>query len=53
MNMAIHHLDKPHRPLQPLLDFNDNQNRQGRVVVHEDSLCTPLTMHLTFRMGTE
>jgi hypothetical protein len=52
MNMAIHHLDKPHQPLQLALDFHDNQNCQECVVIHEDSLYTPPTMHLAFRMGT-
>jgi hypothetical protein len=36
--MAIHHLDKPHQPLQLVLDFYDNQSHQGCVVIHEDSL---------------
>jgi hypothetical protein len=40
MDMAIHHLDKPHQPLQLALDFHDNQNPQGCVVIHEDSLYT-------------
>jgi hypothetical protein len=52
MNKIIHHLDKPHEPLQLPLDFPDNQNRQGCVAIHEDSLYTPPTMHLTFHMGT-
>jgi hypothetical protein len=51
MNMAIYHLDKPHQPLQLLLDFHDNQNRQGCVTIHGDSLCTPPTTHLAFHMG--
>jgi hypothetical protein len=49
--MTIHHLDKPHQPLQLPLDFHDNQDHQGCVVIHEDSLYTPPTTHLAFRMG--
>jgi hypothetical protein len=51
MNTTIHHLDKPHQPLKLPLDFHDNQNRKGCVAVHEDSLCTPPTTHLAFRIG--
>jgi hypothetical protein len=50
--MAIHHLDKPHQPLQLALDFHDNQSHQGCIAVHEDSLYRPPTMHLAFHMGT-
>jgi hypothetical protein len=49
--MAIHHLDKPHQPLQLALDFYDNQSQQGCVAVYEDSLYRAPTMHLAFRMG--
>jgi hypothetical protein len=52
MDMAIHHLNKPHQPLQVALDFHYNQNCQGCVAVHEDSLYTPPTTHLAFHMGT-
>jgi hypothetical protein len=52
MNMTIHHLDKPHQPLQLALDFHDNQSHQGCVAVHEDSLYRPPTTHLAFLMGT-
>jgi hypothetical protein len=31
MNTIIHHLDKPHQPLQLPLDFHDNHHRQGCV----------------------
>jgi hypothetical protein len=51
MNIVIHHLDKPHQPLQLALDFHDNQNRQGCVAVHEDSLYTPPITHLAFHIG--
>jgi hypothetical protein len=51
MNMTIHHLDKPHQPLQLALDFYDNPSRQGCVAIHEDSLYRPPTMHLSFHMG--
>jgi hypothetical protein len=52
MNTTIHHLDKPHQPLQLALDFHDNQSHQGCVVIHEDSLYRPPTTHLAFRMDT-
>jgi hypothetical protein len=52
MNMAIHHLHKPHQPLQLALDFYDNPSCQGCVAVNEDSLYRPPTMHLAFHMGT-
>jgi hypothetical protein len=51
MNTAIHHLVKPHQPLQLALDFHDNQSHQGCVAVHEDSLYRPPTTHLAYRMG--
>jgi hypothetical protein len=49
--MAIHHLNKPHQPLQLALDFHDNQSHRGCVAIHEDSLYRPPTTHLAFRMG--
>jgi hypothetical protein len=52
MNTTIHHLNKHHQPLQLALDFHDNPSRQGCVVVHENSLYRPPTMHLAFDMGT-
>jgi hypothetical protein len=52
MTTIVHHLGKPHQPLWPPLDFYDNQHHQGSVVIPEDSLCTPLTKHLAFGMGT-
>jgi hypothetical protein len=52
MNMTIHHLDKPHQPLQLALDFHDNLSHRGCVDVHEDSLYRPPTMDLAFHMGT-
>jgi hypothetical protein len=52
MNTIIHHLDKPHQSLQLPLNFHDNQNCQGCVAIHEDSLYIPPTTHLAFRMGT-
>jgi hypothetical protein len=52
MNTTIHHLDKPHQPLQLALDFHDNPSRQGCVAIHEDSLYRLQTMHLAFHMGT-
>jgi hypothetical protein len=48
--MAIHHLDRSHQPLRLPLDFHDNQNHQGCVAVHEDSLYTPPTTHLASHM---
>jgi hypothetical protein len=51
MNSVVHHLDKPHQPLELALDFHDNQSSQGCVAVHEDSLYRPPTTHLSFCMG--
>jgi hypothetical protein len=51
MNMTLHHLGKPHQPLQPPTDFHDNQHHQGCVVSPEDSLCTPPTLHSAFSTG--
>jgi hypothetical protein len=51
MNTVIHHLDKHYQPLQLSIDFHDNQNRQGCIAIHEDSLYTLPTMHLAFVAG--